>query len=76
MRYDGTNIYVLITDAGNLPPGYTNNIYGYVDHGRFYLPEDQDSVHLFLPWMAFHLLPQMIQDSEHNGVIEMPWPWG
>ncbi len=79
MRFDGTNIYTLITDVGNSPPGYTNKfeVYGYVYSGQFYLPEDQDSVHLFLPWMAFHLSPQMIQDSfEHNGVIEMPMPWG
>lgn len=78
MRYDGTNIYTLITDLGNLPPGYTNKfkVNGYIFPGQFYFPEDQDSVHLFLPWMVFHLSPQMIQDSfSRNGVIEMPSPW-
>lgn len=79
MRYDGTNIYALATYKGNQPPGYTNvfEVYGYVFPGQFYAPEVQDSVHLFLPWIAFHLSPQMVQHSfEHNGVIEMPWPWG
>ena len=79
MRYDGTNIYALATYVGNSPPGHVNafEVYGDVYPGQFYVPEVQDSVHLFLPWMAFHLTPQMIQHSfEHNGVIEMPWPWG
>jgi hypothetical protein len=79
MRYDETNIYTLVTDVGELPPNHTNafEVYGYVYPGQFYVPEFQDSVHLFLPWLALHFSSQMIQDSsEHNGVIEMPWPWG
>jgi hypothetical protein len=80
MRYDGTNIYTLITDVGDLPPGVKKNpfeVYGFVFPGQFYVPDNQDSTHLFLPWMAFHLTPQMIQHSfERNGVIEMPCPWG
>lgn len=79
MRFDGANIYMLGTYVGNSPPGHVNafEVYGYVFPGQFYVPEVQDSVHVFLPWMAFHLTPQMIQHSfEHNGVIEMPWPWG
>jgi hypothetical protein len=79
MRYDGTNIYMIGTYVGNQPSGFTNafRIYGYVFSGRFYFPEIQDSTHLFLPWMAFHLSPQMIKDSStRDGVIEIPWPWG
>lgn len=78
MRYDGTNIYRLGTDAGNAPPGSKNSFkaYGFVFPGQFYVPDNQDSTHFFLPWMAFHLTPQMIQHSfEHNRVIQMPLPW-
>jgi hypothetical protein len=80
MRYDGTNIYTLMTQAGiKLPQGISNKftVYGSVIRGQFYFPEDPDTAQLFLPWMAFHLSPKMIRDSfEHKGVIEMPWPWG
>ncbi len=79
MRYDGTNIYELGTFLGNGPLGDVNPYpaYGYVYPGPFFLPNMQDSVHIFLPWTAFHLTPQMIRRAyEHNGVIEMPWPWG
>jgi hypothetical protein len=79
MRYDRTNIYTLETGVGSLPVGHVNvfEVYGYVYSGQFYVPETQNSVHLFLPWMAFYLSPQMIQHSfEHNSVVEMPWPWG
>jgi prepilin-type N-terminal cleavage/methylation domain-containing protein len=79
MRYDGTNIYTLATYVGNTVPGQVNafEVYGDFFPGQIFVPEVQDSVHLFLTWMAFHLSPQMIQHSfEHNGVIEMLWPWG
>jgi len=79
LRYDGTNIYEIGTFLGNGPPGHVNTYpaYGYVYPGPFFLPNNQDSVHIFLPWIAYHLTPAMIRRSyEHNGVIEMPWPWG
>ncbi len=79
LRYDGANIYMLGTYMESRKTGRAGafEVYGFVFPGQFYLPEAQDTVHLFLPWMAFHLSPQMIQHSfEHNGVIEMPWPWG
>jgi hypothetical protein len=79
MRYDGTSIYMTGTFVGNSPVDHVNafGVYGYVYPGQFYVPQIQDSVHLFLPWIAFHLSPAMLEDSyEHNGVIEMPWPWG
>ncbi|HEY5232196.1 MAG TPA: hypothetical protein VIK35_01500 [Verrucomicrobiae bacterium] len=77
MRYDGTNIYRLGTDVGNAPPGLKNALqsYGFIFPGSFYLPDNQDSTHFFLPWMVFHLTPQMLQHFEHNGVIQMPCPW-
>jgi hypothetical protein len=72
MRYDGTNIYTLGTDALN---GY--KIYGYVFPGEFYVPEAAlDSVKLFFPWMAFYLTPQMIKNFDRKGIIDIPPPWG
>jgi hypothetical protein len=79
MRYDGTNIYTLISDVGFLHSGHTNKFeaYAYIYPGQFYVPALQDSVRLFFPWLVFHLSPHILQHSfEHNGIIEMPSPWG
>ncbi len=79
MRYDGTNIYMLGTYMGSRKTGRAGafEVYGFVFPGQFYLQEAQDMVHLFSPWVAFHLSPQMIRHTfEHNGVIDMPWPGG
>jgi len=78
MRYDGTNIYTLGTELGNVPSPSVNRfeIYGYAYPGQFFMPQGQDSVHLFFPWMVFHLTPQVIQSFERNGVIEIPPMYG
>lgn len=78
MRYDGTHIYTFGTQVGDMPKGTTNTykIYAYVYSGNFYVPEAQDSVHPFFPWMVFYLTPQMIRKYERNSVIDIPPPWG
>jgi len=77
LRSDGTNIYSLVTDVGDLPAGGANayRIYGYVYPGEYAFPESPDSVDTFPPWVAFHLSPQMIQHFQHDGIIQMPCPW-
>ena len=71
MQYDGTNIYTMGADSLN---GY--DLYGYVYPGRFFIPEAEETTHLFFPWMAFFLTPEMIQSRERNSSIDSPSPWG
>jgi hypothetical protein len=78
LRSDGTSLYALGTEEGN---GFwvganAGTPIGGAYPGQFYMPHDQDSVHLFFPWMVFHLTAPVIRVFEKNGVLEMPPSWG
>ncbi len=79
MNYDGTNIYTFATDDSVIEHNTTvtkYEVYGYVYPGSMYIPHNQDSVRIFFPWLVFCLSPQATTNYEHDGMIEIPWPWG